>query len=124
MSKESAPTQNLIKGKFFEEQALAFLLARGLVLIERNFHCRRGEIDLIMLHNHDMVFVEVRYRRNGRFGGAALSIDGKKQQKIRLAAQSWLQQNESLTFRGCRFDVIAIEGDKQNLQTQWISDAF
>ena len=115
---------HLVKGKNFEDQSLKFLEAQGLVLLERNFHCRSGEIDLIMMHKQDLVFVEVRYRGNDMFGGAAQSVGTQKQGKLRLAAQTWLQKNETLAFRGCRFDVLAIDGEQGNTRMDWISDAF
>ncbi|NKB75898.1 MAG: YraN family protein [Gammaproteobacteria bacterium] len=124
ISKSSQEPDHLQKGKAFEGKALDFLESRGLSLVERNFSCRRGEIDLIMFHDQDLVFVEVRYRRNDAFGGAAASIGTKKQRKIRTAAEAYLQKNDSLMFKGCRFDVLAIEGEGEALQINWISDAF
>ena len=116
--------KHLRKGKTAESQALTFLESKGLSLIERNFRCRCGEIDLIMLHDQDLVFVEVRYRRKDSFGGAVESIDSRKQRKIRMAAEAYLQQNETLMCKGCRFDVLAIDGEEERSSIQWISDAF
>jgi len=115
---------HLRKGKEVENQALEFLSHKGLTLVERNFRCPRGEVDLIMMDRQELVFVEVRYRSNGTFGGALDSITSSKQQKLRIAAEIYLQRNSSLAFKGCRFDVLAIDGNGGKANTHWISDAF
>ncbi len=80
-----------------------------------------GEIDLIMRDGQTVVFVEVRSRRSMAWGGAAASVDFRKQQRIQRAAQCWLQSR--FAGRGwpeCRFDVVAIEGGRLT----WIRQAF
>ena len=124
MAKADPQAPHLEKGKTWEDEALRFLESQGLILLERNFNCRSGEIDLIMMHKKDLVFVEVRYRSNDIFGGAAQSVGKQKQGKLRLAAQTYLQKNENLTFSGCRFDVLAIDSKQGNIHMDWISDAF
>jgi putative endonuclease len=113
-----SPTQ--LDGDLAEEQALRYLLDAGLRLIDRQVDCRLGEIDLIMVEGHRIVFVEVRRRRSRAFGGAAASVTPAKQRRIRLAAQSWLQQHYGNRWPECRFDVCAIEGDT----IDWIAGAF
>ena len=101
----SQDTQQL--GRQGELLALQFLHAKGLKHVESNFRRPFGEIDLIMRDQATLVFVEVRSRARGRFGGAALSVTPAKQRRLRLAAQAYLQR-----FRApppCRFDVIAID---------------
>jgi putative endonuclease len=109
----------LVVGHAKEELACRFLEARGLRLVARNFRCRRGEIDLIMRDRHCLVFVEVRYRRDARFGTAAESVDRGKQGRVLAAARYYLQRNPS--DLACRFDVLAITGAQP---IEWLRDAF
>lgn len=95
-----------------------YLVTAGLRLLERNFRCRQGEIDLVMQEGHTLVFVEVRLRRSQQFGGAAASITPHKQQKLLKAAQIYLQKLK--TVPPCRFDVVVTDG----LDMEWIKDAF
>ena len=126
VSNEKPP--HLVAGETSEDLALDYLRSRGLTLIQRNFHSRLGEIDLVMLDNDDLVFVEVRFRRNSRFGSAAESISVSKRRKIKLTAEFYLQSNPGLSFKGCRFDVLAIDGGRggghNGATIDWISDAF
>ena len=92
-----------------EERALAYLQQQGLRLVERNFRCKMGEVDLIMRQDAVLVFVEVRARADDRHGGAAASITPAKQRRLIRAAQFYLQRLRTLP--ACRFDVIAIDGD-------------
>ena len=96
-------------GRDAEARALTFLLQQGLTLIEKNFRCRAGEIDLIMRDADMLVFIEVRSRKDRRFGGAAASVGPVKQQRLWRSAAFYL-----LRFRKppvCRFDLVAIEGE-------------
>jgi len=96
-------------GRDAEARALTFLLQQGLTLIEKNFRCRAGEIDLIMRDADMLVFIEVRSRKDRRFGGAAASVGPVKQQRLWRSATFYL-----LRFRKppvCRFDLVAIDGD-------------
>lgn len=99
------------RGAGFEQQACDFLQAQGLRLVERNWSCRYGELDLIMRDGESWVFVEVRARASSRFGGAAASIDYRKQQKLQTAANLYLQQHR--ISAPCRFDSVLFEGDSQ-----------
>lgn len=101
--------------------ALRHLQAAGLQLIERNFRCRCGEVDLILRDRQTVVFVEVRYRRNARFGGAAESVDTRKQRKIIKAAANFLQRNPEWSRSPARFDIVAIE---ESRPAEWIQNAF
>ncbi len=97
-------------GRAGEQQALSYLLAQGLVLMETNYRRPYGEIDLIMQHGSTVVFVEVRLRRHSDYGSAADSIGVRKQQRLRRAAQTYLKRYARMP--PCRFDVIAIDGGK------------
>lgn len=86
----------------------------------RNYHCKGGEIDLIMQQQRALVFVEVRFRKSAAFGSAAASVTRSKQQKIITAAQHFLMDNSKLANLPCRFDVVAITAG----QIEWIENAF
>lgn len=103
-----------------ESFAHRFLKKQGLKLVQKNFLCRFGEIDLIMLDRGCLVFVEVRYRATDRFMPARLSVDSHKQQKLIRAAAIFLSKNEGYARNAVRFDVIALDGDS----VEWICDAF
>jgi putative endonuclease len=105
-------------GAAAESRAEAHLVAHGLILVARNWRCRMGEIDLIMKHGATLVFVEVRCRAHGGFGGAAASITGVKQRRIALAARHYLSALGKTP--PCRFDAVLIEDGR----LEWIRDAF
>ncbi|MDC8757925.1 YraN family protein [Janthinobacterium fluminis] len=94
-------------GRAGEDAALAHLLAHGLTLVERNFRCKGGEIDLIMRERGGLVFVEVRQRGGASHGGAAASITPAKRRRLVVAAQVYLLR--LATLPPCRFDVVAID---------------
>ncbi|MBK4725120.1 MULTISPECIES: YraN family protein [Erwiniaceae] len=109
------------QGAACERQARHLLQTSGLRFVAANVRYRAGEIDLIMRDKQVWVFVEVRYRRNDRFGGAAASITRSKQQKLLRAASLWLNsRGQSFDTTDCRFDVVAITGE----QVEWLPDAF
>lgn len=111
-------------GAAAESQACDYLQQQGLQLIDRNYHCRQGEIDLIMLDGSCTVFVEVRYRRNSLFGSAAESVDPRKQKKIITTASHYLQQHSKLAQQPARFDVVSMSAQGQQTDIDWIQDAF
>jgi len=110
-------------GRRAEQDACEYLQRRGLRLVERNYRCARGEIDLIMRDRDTLVFVEVRFRRSRRYGGGVESVDWRKQDRLAATAAHYLQQNPRAARRPCRFDVIAIGGEGEP-RVDWISDAF
>jgi putative endonuclease len=114
----TSPTQST--GGYYEQLALEYLESQGLTCVARNFRCKLGEIDLIMTQNNQLVFVEVRYRNNAKFGGAIESINSHKQRKLIRAASFYLSQTEQHNSVSCRFDVISFH----NLKPQWIPNAF
>jgi putative endonuclease len=103
-----ARTAKQIQGQAGEDDALEYLKRNGLTLVERNFRCKGGEIDLIMRQHAALVFVEVRKRADHRHGGAAASVTASKQARLVLAAQFYLQRYRHPP--ACRFDVVAIDG--------------
>lgn len=103
-----------------EQLAATFLQNHGLKLVMQNYHCKFGEIDLIMKEGKTLVFVEVRLRTSSQFGNAATSITPQKQQKLLLTAQHYLQQHGDCP---CRIDAILM--DKVNIQhIEWIHNAI
>ena len=122
MASSLSPAQQ--QGQLAEDAALAFLQARGLRLIERNARFSVGEIDLILLDQDTLVFVEVRQRKSDAFGGAAQSIDRRKMEKCALAAQCWLKRNRQLAESPCRFDAVLLTGRENGWRIEWLQDAF
>lgn len=114
------------QGRLAEDAARRFLEQRGLRLLARNYHCRRGEIDLIMKDSDCIVFVEVRYRSSARFGSAAESVDRRKQACLVAAARHYLHRHQRTADAPCRFDVISITRAPcaVNMPLDWIKDAF
>ena len=110
------------QGQLYEQLALSYLQQQGLKLVQQNYQCKAGEIDLIMRDGHCLVFIEVKYRASAAFGGAAAAVTSSKQQKL-LRSCRWYLQQQRLTDQPCRLDVIAIEG-QQPYQYQWIKNAI
>lgn len=103
-----------------EALAAAYLEARGLRLLARNFRVKGGEIDLVCQEGDTTIFVEVRLRRNPRFGGAAASITAAKLQRLILAARHWLSRHGE---GPCRFDCILLDRVETHA-IEWLKDAF
>ncbi len=93
-------------GQFGEEQAARYLRRRFYTILERNFRCRFGEIDLIAKRGGILAFVEVKLRRDDSHGEAREFVTARKQQRVLAAAQLWLSQHE--TALQPRFDVIEV----------------
>ena len=98
-------------GDLAERQAATFLERKGFRILERNYACRGGEIDLVCDDGGTLVFVEVRARSSARLGGAAATVRSVKQSRISHAAQHYLVARK-VGERACRFDVVAIEGER------------
>jgi len=119
---------HLKQGEDAEAACGIYLKSQGLKLIEKNFRCRHGEIDIIMLDKKTLVFIEVRFRKNMLFGGGLESITPSKQTKLRRTAELFLQQNKH--YENARFDVVSMSKNNQtsdNKQTysfDWIANAF
>ncbi len=107
-----------------EELALQHLQAAGLKLLQRNYRCNGGEIDLVMSDARVLVLVEVRFRSDRSFGGAAASVDRIKQQRLLRAAQHLLQTHSTYQRYRARFDLVAIDGSVEHPEINWIKDAF
>jgi len=108
------------QGQAAEQLAATWLQQQGLKLLESNYRCRFGEIDLIMQDGKETVFVEVRLRSSNMFGGAGASITPAKQQKLTRTAEDY-QMHHGIA--ACRFDAILLES-LDTRQLQWIRNAF
>jgi len=102
-----------LRGSKWEQLAESFLHGRGLKTVQRNFHCRMGEIDLIMLDGQTLVFTEVRYRATYT-----------KQRRIIIAAQIFLRIRQHHASQVCRFDVVSIGNEEGRTLINWIQNAF
>ncbi|HLY96584.1 MAG: YraN family protein [Sideroxydans sp.] len=102
-----------------EQVAAKFLQRHGLTLIRTNYHCRFGEIDLVLRDGETLVFAEVRQRSRSDFGGAAASIDAHKQQRLILTAQHYLASLPRIP--PCRFDALLLDGAGN---IDWVKNAF
>jgi putative endonuclease len=118
MNEARPRTPAQVSGGEAEGDAARYLERQGLSIVTRNYRTRFGEIDLVAMEGEVLVFVEVRMRSSGRFGGAAGSITGAKQARLIAAAGHFLKR-----FRHpprCRFDVVIL----QEGPPQWLRAAF
>lgn len=108
-------------GVLAEQLAAQYLQQQGLKLLQLNYSCRFGEIDLILQDGDTHVFAEVRLRSGAAFGGAAASIDARKRAKLVRTAQHYLSKLQRIP--PCRFDAILLQStDMKNIE--WIKNAF
>ncbi len=107
-------------GTQYEQIAADYLTMQGYQILEKNFSCRQGEIDLIAKDGEWLVFVEVKYRKTTAFGMPAEAVDKRKQQRIYRAARQYIYQSGYRQEQSCRFDVVVILGEEISL----IRDAF
>lgn len=114
-------------GERGEQQAERWLAERGLKLVERNYQCRAGEIDLVMLDpttrdTEVLAFIEVRLRGPGARVDSIDSVDERKQRRLISAARHFLMSRAQWQEHACRFDVVGIDGKENRLR--WIAGAF
>lgn len=112
------------RGRDWERVAEALLRRHGLRTLTTNYHCRSGEIDLVMLDGAVLVFVEVRYRQSNRFGSGADSVTTAKQRRIIRAAMQFLSRHAQHAQRPSRFDVVSIGRGSNGVELDWIRSAF
>jgi putative endonuclease len=112
-------------GNAVEQFACRYLQDHGLQPVERNYRCRLGEIDLVMLDDGCLVFVEVRYRSAASLSSAALTVDRRKQNKLSRTAELFLASRPGFAGYPARFDVIGVDAGPDGGETvEWIRDAF
>ena len=97
-------------GEAQETRAVLELEKIGYKILQKNFRCRIGEIDIIALHKGYLVFVEVKYRKNTKSGYAAEAVTWKKQQVISRVADYYIRTHCG-KIPSCRFDVAALDGE-------------
>ena len=110
-----------MKGSDAEQLAVSYLQRHQLTLIEQNYRCRFGEIDLIMLDDATLVFVEVRMSSSDVYGGAAANITPAKQKKLLRTARHYIAGTNAEP--ACRFDVVLLSGISGR-NVEWITNAF
>lgn len=111
-------------GDTYELRARRHLQKAGLAPVAHNYSTRFGELDLVMRDGDTLVFVEVRYRRSARFGGAAASVTPRKRERLIRAASGFLAAHPQYADADCRFDVVTFEGDDDAARCQWQQAAF
>ena len=111
-------------GREFEKVAATYLTRKNCVIVETNYYCKFGEVDLIVLDNQLLVFVEVRYRSSSLYGSSSETVNRSKQRKIKLAAEYYLQERDLANKVDCRFDVVSIAKEDRGYQIDWHRDAF
>lgn len=111
-------SQKQRQGAAWEQTALAHLKRHGLVLVEANFACKGGEVDLVMRDGDTLVFVEVRQRADDAHGGAAASVTPAKVRRLVRAARTYLLRFDEAP--ACRFDLVAIDAGA----LEWLQDVI
>lgn len=107
-------------GTEWEKAAAQYLAGQGMKVVESNFRCRQGEIDLIGYHQGCLVFVEVKYRKTSQSGYALAAVDCRKQRRICRVADYYRYLHRIGNDAGIRYDVVAI----QDGEVQWVQNAF
>ena len=118
---KNSNTSNTLKGKAFEDRAVAFLEEKGYKILERNSHFHHLEMDMVAMDGETLCFIEVKGRKEHSLVPGLYAVDRAKQKRLRNWATAYLcKHGYSLTNTACRFDVISIEGEK----IQLIQNAF
>lgn len=116
-------TDKLAFGKKGEDEAVRFLKKNGYRILERNYRCKYGEIDIIAMDGETLSFIEVKTRASDRFGSPQSSVDGRKQRHITMASMSYLEEKK-LGEVPARFDVVSVEAAGSGFTASVIKDAF
>jgi len=111
---------NRATGSYYETKVAAFLEKQGMTILEQNFRCRTGEIDLIARDGSYLVFIEVKFRKSAFAGYALEAIDKSKAARIRTPAASYLYSHKLPEETPCRFDAAGVDGET----ITYIKDAF
>lgn len=107
-------------GAEYEQKAVIYLEENGFQVLELNFYCRQGEIDIVGIHQGNLVFVEVKYRKDPQAGYPEEAVDRKKQMKICRTSDYYRVKHPEQENRQIRYDVVAICGE----QVSWYQNAF
>ena len=109
-----------VTGSRYEIYAAAYLEERGYRILEKNYRCRAGEVDLIGQNGRYLVFIEVKYRKDSRAGAPEEAVNRQKQERLTRTARWYLTVRGLAADTPCRFDVVAVEGNEIRL----IQNAF
>lgn len=112
------------KGDHIEQQVQNYLEKHQLQLIKKNYNKPTGEIDLIMLDNDVVTFVEVRYRASNSHGQATETVNRQKQKKLIKTSLLFLQENILYQTSPCRFDIVGVSTYNGQLKFDWLKNAF
>ena len=123
-AKDTAKAPHLRAGAIAEQLAENYLKTQGLRCLARNYRCRGGELDRVMRDGATLVFVEIRYRRQGNYGGALASVTLNKRRRLIRAASEYPLRERINAACPCRFDVVAVEGALEQPHFHWIRHAF
>ncbi|MBQ4833837.1 YraN family protein [Pseudoalteromonas sp. MMG010] len=110
------------KGQYYELEAQKYLVAQGLIPIERNYYCPFGELDLIMKQGNTLVFIEVKFRKNTFRGGANYALSKQKQGRLKRTIYHYLATN-NIKNQALRIDYIAITGEASPT-INWLKNVF
>ena len=115
-----------VAGQNAESAALDYLTGQGLTVVARNYRCRSGEPDLVLLDGATLVIAEVRFRKASAFSSAAQSVGSQKQRRLVSATQHFLMRHPKFQEHPVRFDVVALDENVTGVTSriQWIKDAF
>ena len=117
------PVDRLGLGRQGEDLAAAYLAAQGYRLVQRNYRCRLGEIDLVAWDGRELVFIEVKTRSTRTFGSSAEAVSSQKQARLLRLADCFLQEHR-LSDAPCRFDVVAVDASLEPPGVDLIRGAF
>jgi putative endonuclease len=120
---DTATDERRHTGESGESVAVRFLKKNGYEIIEQNYRCKLGEIDIIARDGRVLAFVEVKARRTGGFGGPKWAVTPRKQRKISMVALKYLKDTEQMG-KQARFDVVAIRLLPGNPDVEIIKNAF
>lgn len=112
------------KGQEYEDLAVQYLQKQGLTILERNYQCRQGEIDIIAKNSEFVIFIEVKYRKNNRYGEPFAFVDTKKQRRLITTALHYNQHKGLNEKYPMRFDVVSIQAQNTQFDIQWLKNAF
>ena len=122
-SRQGLTSHNQSFGAWGEDLVAEWYRARGYEIVERNWRCRQGEIDIIASRDLVIVICEVKTRATADFGSPALAVDANKQQRLRRLAAHWLGEHPNNRV-SVRFDVAAVIGPKEEVSLEVIEAAF
>jgi len=114
---------NIEKGKIGEEICARYLKNKGYKILQRNYRCQIGEVDIIAFYKKAYIFVEVKTRTSKKFGLPFESVDKRKQRKVKNVALFYLK-NQNIKDFNCRFDVFSVIMENNDFTVDHIKNAF